>query len=595
MWTPGRLFSRERAVDEEESAIRVPRSAWEWAIQTGARRCLLGNGFPVMNLFPLISRELQVASRRPVTFRMRMFYGGGAMVFSYWLVLVWSGAIIPGGLGLFIFTALSALGAVSALFAGFLLAADALSQERRDGTLALLFLTNLRPLEIVLGKACGKALVPFYAFLAMFPCLGISLLLGGISNSQFWRMQLVLVNLLFFSTAIGLWVSSFCVRARTAYLGSLALLLVTLFAAPVLASALGAGTIIDHPLAFFSPLAGFLFALGQSAASGNGAGLFWLNSLLTLAIAWLAILSAASRIRRNWQDETQVDAALDPAGPAVGGNRVRIAERSAKFSLKKKLAPQPPMAIWFRTDSWVNRCLLWFPVLLAIWLWFGVVGGSVRGEVQWLILLVGIHHLMRAALVIFACQSIQEIRHSGALELLLVTPVSVSQIIQGMYRAHTVQKHFPLVLVGVIELATLVMMVPRNVTIFLAMANFLLLLFDVYCIFWIGLWQGLRHARIGYAIFGSWLRVLSASLLWLAFQFLPGNVINSVGLLASGLVVGFFNSLFFLQAARDAVEEHFRLFAAVPFGQKPPPIENRWSAMNWDGEWTPQPADDRTT
>jgi hypothetical protein len=58
--------------------------------------------------------------------------------------------------------------------------ADCISSEKREGTLGLLFLTDLKGYSVILGKMLATSLNSFYALTAIFPVLAIPLLLGGI-------------------------------------------------------------------------------------------------------------------------------------------------------------------------------------------------------------------------------------------------------------------------------------------------------------------------------------------------------------------------------------------------------------------------------
>src|SRR6185436_17365787 len=94
--------------------------------------------------------------------------------------------------------------------------ADCLSSEKREGTLGLLFLTNLNGFEIIGGKLCSSALTAAYGLFALFPLLALQMLIGGITLGHFWRTVLALVNAIFFSVAAGFLASSVCLRQFTA-------------------------------------------------------------------------------------------------------------------------------------------------------------------------------------------------------------------------------------------------------------------------------------------------------------------------------------------------------------------------------------------
>ena len=104
---------------------------------------------------------------------------------------------------------LSGYAFILCLLTGVLLTSDCLSQEKRDGTLGLLFLTDLKGYDVVLGKFIATSLNAFYGLLALLPVMALPLLLGGVTGAEFWRTALALVNALFFSLAPGICVSAF--------------------------------------------------------------------------------------------------------------------------------------------------------------------------------------------------------------------------------------------------------------------------------------------------------------------------------------------------------------------------------------------------
>src|SRR2546423_9079088 len=160
-----------------------------------------------MTFLPIVERELRVASRRRGTYWNRAVAALAA-------ILIFGGALFfeahqpPKELGKDIFNALAGLFLFSSLVAGIRYTADCLSEEKRAGTLGLLFLTDLKGYDVVLGKLMATSLNSFYAVLAIFPPLAIPILVGGVPGGEFWRLVLVLINTLFFSLCAGLFVSA---------------------------------------------------------------------------------------------------------------------------------------------------------------------------------------------------------------------------------------------------------------------------------------------------------------------------------------------------------------------------------------------------
>ena len=162
-----------------------------------------------MSALPIIERELRVRARRKSTFWLRIIAAllaslTAASTLSWAQYQTW-GTWRPGKT---LFDSLSTLAFVFCLIEGVRQTADCLSQEKRDGTLGLLFLTDLSGFDIVLGKLAAASLGSFYALLAVFPAMAAALPAGGITAGEFWRTQLVLLDTLFFALACGLWASA---------------------------------------------------------------------------------------------------------------------------------------------------------------------------------------------------------------------------------------------------------------------------------------------------------------------------------------------------------------------------------------------------
>src|SRR5438477_1087233 len=162
-----------------------------------------------MSVLPIVRRELRVAARKRSTFWLRVASAISAVVFG-------SGCLLMGGwqgvgtaqMGSILFHVLTWTCLAAALSAGLFFTSDCLSEEKREGTLGFLFLTDLRGYDVVLGKLLATSLRGLYALLALFPILAVALLMGGITGMQFWKTCLALSNALVCSLAMGLFVSA---------------------------------------------------------------------------------------------------------------------------------------------------------------------------------------------------------------------------------------------------------------------------------------------------------------------------------------------------------------------------------------------------
>src|SRR5689334_3539061 len=168
-----------------------------------------------MTFLPIVERELRVAARRRGTYWNRATAALAAiLVFAG--TLWFEGQIAPKELGQHVFYVLAGLFLFSSLVAGVRYTADCLSEEKREGTLGLLFLTDLKGYDVVFGKLAASSINAFYGVLAVVPMLAIPLLMGGVTLGEFGRTALVAVNALFFSLAIGMYISAMSRSARKA-------------------------------------------------------------------------------------------------------------------------------------------------------------------------------------------------------------------------------------------------------------------------------------------------------------------------------------------------------------------------------------------
>src|SRR5262245_21444985 len=99
--------------------------------------------------WPVVERELRRAARGRRHYLRRAQAAGGAMLVSFALLVLGGGtSLLPADLGEGMFLALAVIGLLLALFAGPLLTADSLSEERRLGMLGQLLLTRLSAADI---------------------------------------------------------------------------------------------------------------------------------------------------------------------------------------------------------------------------------------------------------------------------------------------------------------------------------------------------------------------------------------------------------------------------------------------------------------
>src|SRR5436309_2118683 len=173
---------------------------WAWGFPPYIRR---------VTFLPIAARELRVASRKRSTFWLRILAAIIGLVVGAACMLIATMARLPTpDFGSALFGILTWLSLAAALTAGIFFTSDCLSEEKREGTLGFLFLTDLRGYDVLSGKLLATSLRGLYALLAIFPILALTLLMGGVTGGQFWMALLAVVNGLFISLAAGMFVSA---------------------------------------------------------------------------------------------------------------------------------------------------------------------------------------------------------------------------------------------------------------------------------------------------------------------------------------------------------------------------------------------------
>src|SRR5206468_493849 len=223
-----------------------------------------------------------------------------AILVCGWLFMVSAHEPIKA-MGQLLFSIVSGIFLVTSLLAGIRHTADSLSEEKREGTLGLLFLTDLKGYDVVLGKLAATSLDAFYGLIAIIPVLAIPFLLGSVSIGEFWRMTLVLTNTLFFSLATGIFASATSRSARKAMAGTLLLILLI----DAIVPGLGAWVAFRQAAssvntAFLLPSVGYAYWLVFDAQYRVDADGFRWSVLLTHGLGWLFLALASVAARHSW-------------------------------------------------------------------------------------------------------------------------------------------------------------------------------------------------------------------------------------------------------------------------------------------------------
>src|SRR6267142_843314 len=512
-----------------------------------------------MTFLPIVDRQLRESSRRPATYRMRSLLALSALAIWFFLLIAGTGSGMRKGMMLFIAIGVLALG--FCLVAGIFLTADCLSEEKREGTLGLLFLTELKGYDVVLGKLVATSLHSIYGLLAVLPLLALPLMMGGVTYGEFWRVTAVLILTLFLTLSIGMLVSAFTRETRQAMSATL-LIIVTLSGLLPLCwwiqDVCFPGSRWDF-LLWASPGYLYLRAFDLYWRFGSGTDAFW-SSFITISIlAGTALLTACFYLPQAWHEKGESGSRRPEKGL---GRRFRYGSRAVGLANRWRLEYNP--FYWLssrdRFPSITAKTVVGF--LLLIWL--GCYAGcySSNGRTKdvcfgiVMFLGYGIHQVLKALIAIEASRRLSEDRQSGALELLLVTPLPISNILAGQRRALRETFRWPTIFAALVNLCMFLLITGKNPmhmngndgVVFCEMfiGGAIMLVLDAFALSWVGMSMALKKRGHHCAIYATFARVMLPP--WLAvllFIFLgiggthisSGDMIAAVGLWLFGSAV----------------------------------------------------------
>jgi ABC-type transport system involved in multi-copper enzyme maturation permease subunit len=399
-----------------------------------------------MNVLPVIERELRVQARQSFTYLLRVIGVVLLLLACLPLAVTYSSSDAFGGL-LFASMNFTLFCTIWILVPS--LAADCISREKREGTLGLLFLTPLKARDIVLAKALVHCLRAFTLWLAVLPVMTIPFLMGGATWQEAVTSGLVNFSSICWAMGAGMLASA------TGKIWSRCLLLAYASGGLLFVGfGLVNGMLLESMLGRYlppsrfqvmavSPTDTFYFGIAEAGGMGGFRGQMlallpppgqraWLIShvwmaFISILVVFLAIGLAAMPLRHGWQDNP-------PSRRRLWLEKVFCTPMFWVAFLRgwmgRKLERNP--VGWLEQRSWSGRIVMWgwFAMMISFYS-FALTDGSprrilvIQGYMAWLLI---------AGMTVSAVGSFRREREAGVLELLLVSPITESQIIFGRLR-----------------------------------------------------------------------------------------------------------------------------------------------------------------
>jgi ABC-type transport system involved in multi-copper enzyme maturation permease subunit len=397
---------------------------------------------------PVFQREVVIAPRRARIFIVRAAYVAALLllIFTAWLVLYGTQKELDIGdlarFGSIVFQILAPLQLVWAMFFSAILAASAVAHEKDRRTLILLLLTNLSNSELVLGKLLASILNVLVMLAAAVPLFIAITLLGGISLRQIgWVFAITLSSVLAcgsLGSVLALW------REKTFQALALTVLALVLWIAgwEIAAAGVFGETISGIPCRVLatglSPWRAILEAVqpyirprAELGVLGTAVNLYLLSSI-TIAVLLNCIAIVMVRVWNPSREAMPVASEEDAAVQAGKGTSI------APASVRTRQVWDNPI-IWREIRTWAYGGKL-LVIRLAYLLLFALAAGNLYLTAQGSQITtisqtaIALASLFLLSLIMVNAQAVTSLtseRDVGALDLLLVTDLTPTEIIFG--------------------------------------------------------------------------------------------------------------------------------------------------------------------
>lgn len=476
-----------------------------------------------MKFLPIVERELRVAARRGSTYWVRTWVAMLVILASTWIVLA-NLAEPPQTVAQILFFSVAGGAMLYCLLTGLRATADCLSEEKRDGTLGLLFLTDLKGFDVVAGKLVANSLNSFYGLMAILPVVALALLMGGLTGLQVGCAAVALVNTMFLSVCAGMFASACCRSAQRAILLTFGFLMALTVGIPALGwwSAARQGFQPNELYFVCSPIFTFISPYAMGAFGKGNLQMFAWSVGVVHTLGWIFLIFACLVAPRSWQEK--------PAG-----------ERRLRWSERWKLWSYGGAAerIGFRTRLLDRNAFFWLAArerLKPMWVWaflglvaFGWAWGCGEFKREWfnegvyVATAFAMNSVLKSWLAAEAARQLTEERRAGSLELLLVTPLTIKELLHGQALGLRRQFTGPVVVVLLAELVMLLAILreafdyhDRLMWIAWWGAGMISLVADLVALYWVGMWMGLSSKHPKRALSDTVGRVLAVP--WVIFS-----------------------------------------------------------------------------
>jgi ABC-type transport system involved in multi-copper enzyme maturation permease subunit len=512
-------------------------------------------GAPVLagDFLPVASREARIASRRLFSYAIR------SIIAAAFALVAFRRMYAPNvdAAGPPLLRTLGWMGFFYATLGGAFKTFDSLSREKREGTLGLLLLTDLKPFQILSGKLLAASALAVFGLLAFLPILSIPMIIGGVLFEQVVRLAVSLITALLLAMSWGLYVSANARNYVASLAGAAALIIVFAFVPLDAALHLNPASkpfLLETFVCLFTPTLPFALAFTVNPELTQ---FFWPSVLCNLALALAWICAGVMILPGRCHEAPAKSKLLEAIRNRF--HQLRFGAPSQRTALRQQRFQINPV-FWLanrdRVSSLGLSAVCVVTLMTARFFHVSELG----------LLIASLAILFRMAYA--SSHSISQDQKNGALELLLSTTLSIGEIVNGFNRAMLRRFLLP---------AALVILWPWAVptasadllfkTLFVCSS--LLLIATWVALSWVGPWFALRKKPIAAAWTALAVVALPPWLIWIASIFRGLFDPSYADLQFIGAIVccfvGVFHCVLMTRWAHQLLLANFRAAAADPF------------------------------
>ncbi len=393
-----------------------------------------------MNFLPIVTRELRVVSRKPWIYWVRPIFG--IMGITIVLMLFFDNPARSRN-GVEMLWGLSVVTMLLALLSGCFLTADCISSEKREDTLGLLFLTNLKGYDVVLGKISTNAINTATGLLGLLPVFFLPILAGGVTWAETLRVLLGISVAFLFALSLGVWVSARSLDARNSVMATL-LVIFLLITLPLLWIAVLDGFFRVRPwlagVPQLSPGMLLFYARDSWYFTTGAKTVYWTSIALFLSATVVLGCLASGILPRVWQSQGPPSPSTSTAPNSLPLRpRIRKLVRRMRF---RSLTDNPFFDLLLcrlKEFPWTKRFRRLTATFFFLMLLFSFVGRDEEPFVIALMTLLAMHVATKFTFAFDATRALNDDKRSSVLELLLATPLREQEIAHGQARAFHIQ------------------------------------------------------------------------------------------------------------------------------------------------------------